>query len=162
MAEAPGTHVGICRFITSSLQHPFKGREGTMSACVPQCLCFCTCVTERLRESLSKLIRWGIRIEVKYWATCNERSREGGGHLGVRPTPNSGPQAIWYWFSLVWGWRWTGVGSQGKRQWGLDREKEREKEGTKGLLSCQLDSLTPFGGEQTNRGISWADSVDLS
>jgi len=33
---------------------------------------------------------------------------------------------------------------------------------SKGLVSCQLDSLTPFGVEQTNRGISWADSVDLS
>lgn len=33
---------------------------------------------------------------------------------------------------------------------------------SKGLASCQLDSLTPFGVEQTNRGISWADSVDLS
>lgn len=33
---------------------------------------------------------------------------------------------------------------------------------SKGLVSCQLDSLTPFGVEQTNRGISWVDSVDLS
>lgn len=45
------------------------------------------------------------------------------------------------------------------------RERETERRSTaesKGLVSCQLDSLTPFGGEQTNRGISWADSVDLS
>lgn len=45
------------------------------------------------------------------------------------------------------------------------RERETERGSgaeCKGLVSCQLDSLTPFGGEQTNRGISWADSVDLS
>lgn len=53
---------------------------------------------------------------------------------------------------------------------GLGRERGKKKRETergntaesKGLASCQLDSLTPFGGEQTNRGISWADSVDLS
>lgn len=53
---------------------------------------------------------------------------------------------------------------------GLGREKGKKKREmergntaeSKGLASCQLDSLTPFGGEQTNRGISWADSVDLS
>lgn len=54
-AQGPGWD--LCFFITSSPHHLFKGQEGTMSACVPQCLCFCTCVTERLRESLSKLIR---------------------------------------------------------------------------------------------------------
>lgn len=52
---------------------------------------------------------------------------------------------------------------------GLVRERGEKKEmergntaESKGLASCQLDSLTPFGGEQTNRGISWAESVDLS
>lgn len=71
----------------------------------------------------------------------------GGGHLGVRPTPNSGPQAICYWFSLVWGWRWTGVGSQGKRQWALDtererkREREREHEGSCELSTWQFNPI---------------------
>lgn len=56
---------------------------------------------------------------------------------------------------------WGGGGA------GLGREREKKKRDgktaeSKGLASCQLDSLTPFGGEQTNRGISWADSVDLS
>lgn len=49
------------------------------------CECNCKSRTERYREggreretlSLSKLIRQGIRMEVKYWATCNERSRVG-------------------------------------------------------------------------------------
>lgn len=49
------------------------------------------------------------------------------------------------------------------REGGSLGERERERRGeSKGLESCQLDSLTPFGVEQTNRGISWADSVDLS
>lgn len=43
--------------------------------------------------------------------------------------------------------RETGIGSRAK---------------SKGLMSCQLDSSTPFGEEQTNRGISWANSVYLS
>ena len=51
-----------------------------------------------------------------------------------------------------------GVGSHGERT----RRGEAVVLESKGLVSCQLDSLTPFGGEQTNRGISWADSVDLS
>lgn len=54
---------------------------------------------------------------------------------------------------------WVGLGREG----GKKRETERGNTAeSKGLASCQLDSLTPFGGEQTNRGISWADSVDLS
>lgn len=50
---------------------------------------------------------------------------------------------------------------------GVAMERAREtgrgsRAESKGLMSCQLDSSTPFGGEQTNRGISWADSVYLS
>lgn len=52
-----------------------------------------------------------------------------------------------------------GGGSHGEREGETGRGSSAE---SKGLVSCQLDSLTPFGGEQTNRGISWADSVDLS
>lgn len=59
-----------------------------------------------------------------------------------------------------------GGGGWGRTREGEGEKKERQKRGntaeSKGLASCQLDSLTPFGGEQTNRGISWADSVDLS
>lgn len=43
-----------------------------------------------------------------------------------------------------------------------DGERQRGSSESRGLASCQLDSLTPFGGEQTNRGISRADSVDPS
>lgn len=54
-------------------------------------------------------------------------------------------------------------GSHGEREREGVRQRERSSRAeSKGLMSCQLDSLTPFGGEQTNRGISWADSVDLS
>lgn len=56
-------------------------------------------------------------------------------------------------------------GDEGGRGGGSRVVREGVREGraeSKGLMSCQLDSLTPFGVEQTNRGISWADSVDLS
>lgn len=61
------------------------------------------------------------------------------------------------------GWRFGG-GRGGKRSWRTreSRETERGNAESRGLASCQLDSLTPFGGEQTNRGISRADSVDPS
>lgn len=42
------------------------------------------------------------------------------------------------------------------------RREQRGSSETRGLVNCQLDSLTPFRGEQTNRGISQADSVDPS
>lgn len=57
------------------------------------------------------------------------------------------------------GGRGEGAMKRGERERGTGRGCSAE---SKGLVSCQLDSLTPFGGEQTNRGISWADSVDLS
>lgn len=78
--------VGICLFITPSPQCPFKVKESKKSMCL---LCLCVNAIVRVgqgdtekeggkeRLSLSKLIRQGIRMEVKYWATCNERSRVG-------------------------------------------------------------------------------------
>lgn len=57
-----------------------------------------------------------------------------------------------------------GMKVDGGRESCSERERESERGSraeSKGLMSCQLDSLTPFGVEQTNRGISWADSVDL-
>lgn len=59
----------------------------------------------------------------------------------------------------------TRLGMKVDQGGGRARERETGRGSSaesKGLASCQLDSLTPFGGEQTNRGISWADSVDLS
>lgn len=60
------------------------------------------------------------------------------------------------------GWRFGG--RAGKWSWKA-RQSRETGEATRqswGLASCQLDSLTPFRGEQTNRGISQADSVDPS
>lgn len=129
--------------------------------CVSQCLCSCTCVMERLRETLSKLIRWGIRMEVKYWATCNERRREGrGASRGQAHTKQWSSGNLVLIFTRL-GMKVDG-GRELRRETVSPREGERGRESTKGLVSCQLDSLTPFGGEQTNGGISWADSVDLS
>lgn len=63
------------------------------------------------------------------------------------------------------GWRFWGEGREleleDKREQ-RDGQRQRGSSESWGLASCQLDSLTPFGGEQTNRGISQADSVDLS
>lgn len=53
------------------------------------------------------------------------------------------------------------VGFEDKREQ-RDEERQRGSSESRGLVSCQLDSLTPFGGEQTNRGISQADTVDPS
>lgn len=64
-------------FLLSSPGCLFKGQESTMSMCVCGACAFGACVRGRETPSLSKLIRRGIRMEVKYWATCNERSRVG-------------------------------------------------------------------------------------
>lgn len=64
------------------------------------------------------------------------------------------------------GW-WEREGGGGSHVAKKERERGKEsktdaQQESKGLLSCQLDSLTPFGGEQTNQGISWTDNVDPS
>ena len=81
--------VGICLLITPSPEYPFKGQESKMPIVFVLFVCEHMCNREGETEtkiekegggatrSLSKLIRRGIRMEVKYWATCNERSRVG-------------------------------------------------------------------------------------
>lgn len=149
-----------------------KGKTAQCPCVFAAFVCRRTCKRGRLGEegrgrqtdswSLSKLIREGIGTGVKYWATCNERSR-------VRDILGSGPhQTVVLGQSGIdfhsfgdeggWGWRW---GWTREGEGGRETERGSTAE-SKGLASCQLDSLTPFGGEQTNRGISWADSVGLS
>lgn len=106
-------------------------------------LCVAACVRERAGEreratrSLSKLIRQGIRMEVKYWATCNERSRVGD-ILGSGPhqTVVLGQSGIdFHLFGDEGGWGGVrGLGACRDRE----RESKRERERDAALQSLRV------------------------
>lgn len=108
-----------------------RERKHNVHVCL-WCLCVSACVREREREreretqSLSKLIRRGIRIEVKYWATCNERSRVGDIQgSGPHQTVVLGQSGIDFHSFEDKGGR--GAGNHGERQ--KERKGEKQRSG---------------------------------